>query len=267
MESIQTHQEDHKPKETTLTVTSPLSSPTHEFSFTITIHPNAPGTIDDNNKKNASSPSFALDLAPADDIFFHGHLLPLQLLSHQPPISSRPSYESDIIAMEGLLDNPNPDIISATSETIINNRSKHKSFTYLSGLAKWWKGSSEPDGQSKRRRKAIDIGRLWKRYTSFIEPFFLSKGGKGRRDLRRRPFSFSGNSNPRESDYWTRRGQFSAPVSTQTSPTNSGLLLATPATSLCSSDGSSMEELQSAIQAAIAHCKNSTTSKELDDCI
>lgn len=103
-----------------------------------------------------------------------------------------------------------------------------------------------------------------KKYASMVEPFFFSKGEKAKRDLRRRrPYSFSGNSNPKERDKWMRRrGEFSAPASMRTSPTNSGLLLGTP-TGYSSSSESSMEELQNAVQAAIAHCKNSTaTTKE-----
>lgn len=93
--------------------------------------------------------------------------------------------------------------------------------------------------------------------------FFKGGGGKDGRDLRRRPYSFSGNLNG-GNGWKKKRGEFSAPASMKTSPTNSGLLLSAPAmaTGMSSSGGSSMEELQSAIQAAIAHCKNSSAGRE-----
>ena len=55
---------------------SPSSSPSHEFSFTISLHSTSNTTIQDKSK---TPPSLAVDLSPADDIFFHGHLLPLHL--------------------------------------------------------------------------------------------------------------------------------------------------------------------------------------------
>lgn len=82
--------------------------------------------------------------------------------------------------------------------------------------------------------------------------------------LRRQPYSFSGilssrnNSSSSNKDLreFRRRGEYSAPASMRTSPSNSGLLVAT-ATLPSSASDSTMEELQAAIQAAIAHCKNS----------
>ncbi|PPD84004.1 hypothetical protein GOBAR_DD19050 [Gossypium barbadense] len=52
---------------------------------------------------------------------------------------------------------------------------------------------------------------------------------------------------------------FKAPVSMRTSPTNSGLLVST-------TSDSTMEELQAAIQAAIAHCKNSIRGEDRLQC-
>ncbi|KAH0680466.1 hypothetical protein KY284_021551 [Solanum tuberosum] len=167
---------------------SASSSPAHEFSFTISLHPtNSTKALESKTKQNLNpnlnpnpnqNPS-AIDLTPADEIFFHGHLLPLHLLSHLPvsPRSSTNSIDSSI------------PIRKNTSNS--NNNS--------------------------------------------------SKGIK--------------------------RGAYSAPVSMKNSPTNSGLLVATPGgnygnSSSSSSSDSTMEELQSAIQAAIAHCKKSSSSME-----
>ncbi|KAH7567392.1 hypothetical protein JRO89_XS07G0064000 [Xanthoceras sorbifolium] len=153
---------------------SSSSSPSHEFSFTISLHSSSTPVPPD--KTNKTPPSFAIDLSPADDIFFHGHLLPLHLLSHLPvsPRSSTNSLDSFTLPIRELIDDQKSNL-------------------------------------------------------SF----------RNKQDLR------------------GRRGQFSAPASIRTSPTNSGLLLATTTTLPSSTSDSTMEELQAAIQAAIAHCKNS----------
>ena len=78
-------------------------------------------------------------------------------------------------------------------------------------------------------------------------------------EFHRQPHSFSGNLSSRRTgkqDLRGRRGEYSAPASMRTSPTNSGLLVATGTVPTSTTD-STMEELQAAIQAAIAHCKNS----------
>lgn len=91
---------------------------------------------------------------------------------------------------------------------------------------------------------------------------------RGRREKnvqsRRQPYSFSGNllGSKVKQDLRGRRGEFSAPASMRTSPTNSGLLLATSATLPSYKSDSTMEELQAAIQAAIAHCKNSIAEED-----
>lgn len=58
-----------------------------------------------------------------------------------------------------------------------------------------------------------------------------------------------------------RRGEYSAPASMRTSPTNSGILQLT-ASSLSPQTDSTMEDLQAAIQSAIAHCKNSIAKED-----
>ncbi|KAK3229331.1 hypothetical protein Dsin_001212 [Dipteronia sinensis] len=66
---------------------SSSSSPNDEFPFTISLYHSSsnPSYHKTNNKSTTSTPpscAFAIDLSPADDFFFHGHLLPLHLLSH-----------------------------------------------------------------------------------------------------------------------------------------------------------------------------------------
>ncbi|ONK60800.1 uncharacterized protein A4U43_C08F22760 [Asparagus officinalis] len=174
------------------------------------------------------SPSLTqISLAPADDIFFHGHLLPLHLRSHP-----RPSTDISVDDITIIPDGSHP-----INLNVNNKKNKPISLSSLLKLTKWL--------EDKKKH--------------FLKKFF-SKEEKHKRDLQRRPYSFSGNSNRKEK-WISRIGEFSAPASMRTSPTNSGLLPATPP-GYSSSNESSMEELQNAIQAAIAHCKNSSATKE-----
>lgn len=106
----------------------------------------------------------------------------------------------------------------------------------------------------------FDLSQVVKRYMRMVRPLFNKRRSDSDVQLRRQPYSFSGYLSPREYYYeeeeTMRRGKFSAPASMKTSPSNSGLLVS-PSTS-----DSTMEELQAAIQAAIAHCKNSIAVEE-----
>ncbi|KAG4953525.1 hypothetical protein JHK87_039119 [Glycine soja] len=181
------------------------SSPSQEFSFTISLHHST--FPSDNSKAPPNSSSLALDLSPADDIFFHGHLLPLQLLSHlpsSPPRSSTNSMDSFTLPIRELLEDE--------SHSIKDSSGSSRSST------------SDSNNSSKRDQ--------------------------------------DNNNNNIGKKGW--RGQYSAPASMTTSPTNSGLLIAT--TPLPPASDSTMEELQAAIQAAIAHCKNSIAKEEKLKC-
>ncbi|KAA8528546.1 hypothetical protein F0562_035901 [Nyssa sinensis] len=239
---------------------SASSSPSHEFSFTISLHPSA-STIPNKTK---APPSIAIDLSPADDIFFHGHLLPLHLLSHLPvsPRTSTNSLDhSFTLPIKELLEEQTPNKSSTSTSTSSrhshshshNNscnsnsfcqsnigetkgRTKSKSFS-LFGLSKWRKGCEvreEEDKEKQKKKPRFDVSDVL-------------KSSRGRQQLR------------------GRRGEFSAPASMRTSPTNSGLLLATGSIPTSTSD-STMEELQAAIQAAITHCKNSIAMEEKIKC-
>lgn len=103
-----------------------------------------------------------------------------------------------------------------------------------------------------------------------VRPMLFFRGRReSNKQLRRQPYSFSGNlMSPRGNKQELlrgRRGEYSAPASMRTSPTNSGLLVATGAVQNSTSD-STMEELQAAIQAAIAHCKNSIAMEDKIKC-
>jgi BRI1 kinase inhibitor 1 len=253
---------------------SASSSPSHEFSFTISLHSSS-STVPD---KTNAPPSFAVDLAPADDIFFHGHLLPLHLLSHLPvsPRSSTNSLDSFTLPVRDFLDDQNLSKDSSTSNrtnvTDDNNKSsnsetkgrvKSKSFS-LFGLTRWRKGCEvgEKEDKEKKRKLRFDVSHVLKRYVRLVRPLLFFRRRGENIQLRRQPYSFSGNLRMKNKQWLRgRRGEFSAPASMRTSPTNSGLLVAT-ATLPSSTSDSTMEELQAAIQAAIAHCKNSIAKEE-----
>ncbi|KAL5714189.1 hypothetical protein ACHQM5_016184 [Ranunculus cassubicifolius] len=247
---------------------SSSSSPSHEFSFTISLHPSST-TLP--NKTKSSPPSFAIDLSPADDIFFHGHLLPLHLLSHLPisPRASTTSYESFSLPLDDHKLNTNISKNNSLKSPTRERSNKVKSFS-LFRFSRRRKGSEVQDRDKdeeeeikKKRRIRFNVSHIFRRYVRIIRPLLIFKGG--RRDtgkLRRQPYSFSGNLSWKgKQELRGRRGEFSAPASMWASPTNSGPLV--PNTSLSSSKSdSTMEELQSAIQAAITHCKNSVALKE-----
>uniref|UniRef100_M8C1I9 BRI1 kinase inhibitor 1 n=1 Tax=Aegilops tauschii TaxID=37682 RepID=M8C1I9_AEGTA len=131
-------------------------------------------------------------------------------------------------------------------------------------------GKAEEDRKKvKGKRGPLEVGQRVKKYmASLVEQLLASfsrHGERDRRGQRRRPHTFSvngpGAAATMERERWRqRRGHLSsAPASLRASPVNSGHLsvggsLVKVSTS---SEESTMEELQSAIQAAIAHCKNS----------
>ncbi|KAI3726689.1 hypothetical protein L1987_66489 [Smallanthus sonchifolius] len=317
-------QNQSPPPTATASPPSASASPTHEFSFTISLNPNPPpkstqhhaymydtyNNIHNDNDTHRSitpppEPLTAIDLSPADDIFFHGHLLPLHLLSHLPisPRSSTNSMDSFTLPMKDILKDPHNPIgntsfhyhhrntfseFNLPNKTANQTRPKAKSFSIF-GRPKLKKGSldhHETEGyhedhqdkdnnnnsQSKKKLK-LEVAQLIKRYMKMVRPFMSftkAKRSNNNGFINRQPHSFSGNlvssrrSNlPVEMNNINRgggkRGKFSAPASMRTSPTNSGILLASGTVSPAKSttSDSTMEELQAAIQAAIAHCKNS----------
>lgn len=287
---------------------SASSSPSHEFSFTVSLNTSQTATATATTATTATTPAekarqppFAIDLSPADEIFFHGHLLPLHFLSHlhhasnTSPRSSTNSLDSFTLPIKDLLHQDqkpitttstmactceDDDCISYDNEALhedtigINfgekerNTIKSKPFSLFS-LTKWRKtthDTKENQNQHKRKLK-FDVSQFLKRYIKMVKPLLSAKGGGERREkfrVRRQSYSFSGALSPRDKREAVRgrRGEFSAPASMRTSPTNSGLLLATAGVPSPPASDSTMEELQAAIQAAIAHCKNSIAAQD-----
>lgn len=221
------------------------SSPTYEFSFTISL---------DQSKIPPSIPT--LDLSPADDIFSDGHLLPLSHLPHSP----RPSVNS--------LDNDNFTLPIKEDEKICKNSTSEKfqafSFFRQKSMKKGLSEAREKEERVKKRRKlSFKMSHVIKRYcVRAIKAFLFFKGKRNSVEIRRKHYSFSGYFSPRKiQEGRERRGIVSAPVSRWTSPRNSGPLVTNG--SICSTKSdSTIDELQAAIQAAIAHCKNSISMDE-----
>ncbi|KAI0495538.1 hypothetical protein KFK09_021839 [Dendrobium nobile] len=244
------------------------SSPSHEFSFTISLHPPTPlssNTTASLKLKEPAAPLLDFDLSPADEIFFHGHLLPLHFLSHR---ASNASIETEHNLCKNTENKPIANRVieggaaASSNHGEFKERAKAKPFSTFFALRKWLRGSDDREAEKQRKKKTKVLGRLWKKYASLMESLLFFKPMKDKRELRRSPYSFSRDCNPREGGWRRRwRGDFSAPASMRTSPANSGLLVA-PSSTFSSSDESTMEELQNAIQAAIAHCKSSVAVKE-----
>jgi BRI1 kinase inhibitor 1 len=168
-----------------------------------------------------------------------------------------------------------------TTSSKDRDRTKSKASPFFSGLGAAWrkecsgsyvagKQQAEEKRKDRAKQRALDVGQWLKRHmASMVEQlrasFSRHQSERERREQRRRPHSFSGHGpgaarEMRERERWRRRrGQLSsAPASLRVSPANSGHLSVGGSVKVStSSEESTMEELQSAIEAAIAHCKNS----------
>jgi BRI1 kinase inhibitor 1 len=161
---------------------------------------------------------------------------------------------------------------------------KNRASPFFSGLGDLWRkessrssddttGGNKKPAEEKRKdkaKRALDLGQWVKKYMAAMVDQLRSSfyGRRAEREQRRRPHSFSarGSNAAREmkerARWRRRRGQHlsSAPASLRASPANSGHLSVGASVNVStSSEESTMQELQSAIQAAIAHCKNSTS--------
>ncbi|XP_009768972.2 BRI1 kinase inhibitor 1 [Nicotiana sylvestris] len=297
-EEKQRNQESDPHNGSSSSATSPppssSSSPSHEFSFTISFQQTPKSPADNKtNKQIPPSSSFAIDLSPADDIFFHGHLLPLHLLSHLPisPRTSTNSMDSFTLPIrdhffedQKVQNSKNQRVLDHkdTCDTTYTSKGKPKAKSFsLFGLPKGRKGhegkeeKENKERSHERRKLKFDMmSQVVKRYIRMVRPL-LSFSNRKNVQFHRQAYSFSGNLSSlrgKNKEINGRKEQlYSAPASMRTSPTNSGLLVATPtgaynspnsSSSSTSSSDSTMEELQAAIQAAIAHCKKSISIED-----
>ncbi|XP_073121036.1 BRI1 kinase inhibitor 1-like [Henckelia pumila] len=288
---IERDTEEETPSESKSNPLSPTSSPNHDFSFTHSLHPQS--KVPDRNKSN---PSF-IDLSPADKIFFHGHLLPLHYLSNHPvfPRSSTDSFDSFTLPIEefsggynsssytytdqqdqyiSIDDHINPTCQeSCSSSSVLQEEGisrKPRPFSFF-GFSKWRKGChdekhdkgrQETERKQKRKPK-FNLSTVVKRYMRLINPFLSFRNRRMNPRFQGQTYtSFSGNLRVRnKKELRGRRGEFSAPASMRNSPTNSGLLVASGTATPTARD-STMEEVQAAIQSAIAYCKKSVAAEE-----
>ncbi|KAI4321028.1 hypothetical protein MLD38_034451 [Melastoma candidum] len=262
---------------------SPASSPAREFSFAVSL-----GNSLLPKEKPAAPEQTSVDLSPADDIFFHGYLLPLRLLPHRPssfpPRDSSDSFTlpvvDDLANDDGPAQFPSPKKSAAVAPSRIpadtgkhgeqakRRNQKSKTFSLFGLQRRREMAEAEEDeehGKQGRRKLRFDGGQVLQALKSMVKPFskFRSRTEDevGRRSGgRKSDYCYSsGNIATKNSfrEEVMRRGQYaSAPASMRESPANSGILIADIPSPKAAND-STMEELQAAIQAAIAHCKKS----------
>ncbi|CAN6862307.1 hypothetical protein Bca4012_041154 [Brassica carinata] len=260
------------------------SSSSSEFEFNISISP----------RKASSS------LCPADELFYKGQLLPLQLsprlslvrtlcssssdyTSSSSSAAARDSTESssstDSTSSFPLLHAPPLDCCdssrpsSVTDEEDVFFKQTKKSGFSLSRLSSVFKKDTKTvsaAAPSSVKRMSSTAKEVIRKYMKKVKPLYdkLSQKQSTTVAAFKTESSFSGNLMK-----YTKRGRCAAscPSSMRSSPSHSGVLTrggfpGQRGGSSCSSNNSvssSMEELQSAIQGAIAHCKNSMLQKSL----
>lgn len=247
--------EKHSYEEELVSLNS-VSSSSSEFSFVLDVQPNTPLSVK----------QMPLDLSPADDIFFYGHLLPLHLFPNLPvsPCSPTNSLDSFTLSRTEFMQNepPLPEIAEPT------RLPKSKSF----GFFKRWtrgtdSGNSEETEKKNKNKLRFELSGQLKRYATLVRPLLMfseSKRSKTGYRIKPQPISHSGDLSFRaKQETRGRKGEYSsAPASIRTSPQNSKIFLTSAKSVPSPMADSTLEELQSAIQAAIAHCKNSSLATD-----
>ncbi|KAK9166439.1 hypothetical protein Scep_001630 [Stephania cephalantha] len=263
-----------KPQSDIVIGTSSLpSSPSHEFSFTNSLNPSSKLAY-----KAVSSSSFVVDddLSPADHIFFHGHLLPLQFLSHLPhfPITPRSSStstdSSDSFSLpirpDELEEIKGPEKCNDDDEK--NNYNKRRNCGRKGGIkgkswallwsGKWIRRSAEV-GEKEKVKMKFQVSNVLRKYLRTIRPVLLFRRRKKKGKLREQvDDSFSCNSSLEEMQQWEGDMGFSA----HPSPAKHGSPFSPITLNSNNTSNSTMVELQSAIQAAILYCKNSIAKED-----
>ncbi|KAI3712466.1 hypothetical protein L1987_71023 [Smallanthus sonchifolius] len=258
------------------------SSPTHsssssDFEFTVSLSPRK---------------SSATNLCPADDLFYKGQLLPLHLsprismvrtllLSSSSTSSSvttaRHSSDSHSSFSTDGCDSSRPSSVTDDDlhlQTKSHTHKKPNKYFSFSRFSSVFRKETKLSSTTTHARVDPDIvtgssvKRMIQKYLKKAKPLYeklssqktppKTEGVRKEHDVV--SHSFSGNLR-----YPRRRSCVSScPSSMRSSPSHSGILCRNGVVrgtggGIYSSSSSSMEELQSAIQGAIAHCKNSMT--------
>ncbi|KAL1540436.1 BRI1 kinase inhibitor 1-like [Salvia divinorum] len=228
------------------------SSPSHEFSFTFSLHPPAAAKHD---SKKKHSPPPAIDLSPAGEIFFHGHLVPLQSLPISPRFSTS-SQGSLTLPIEEINNISNNNNSRDKSRHAVEGKKKTKTFSFL-GIGKKEREDGDRNNQQTEKQKSRFevIKKCVRSVKAFLTPQGRCQESSGE-FIRQQPYSYSGSLRVSKKKS-VMRGRFSAPASMRASPKHSGRLVASGAsTPTARKSDAAMEEMQEAIQAAIAYCKN-----------
>ncbi|KAM0947771.1 putative BKI1/putative membrane-associated kinase regulator/4 [Dioscorea sansibarensis] len=243
----------------------PNSSSSSDFEFTVSLSPSSTYSA----------------LCPADELFYKGQLLPLHLsprisMVRTLLLSSSSSSSSSDSSITTTTTASRDSTSSSSSDLLLPDSSRPSSATadedphplplpppplpkrlltvshYFSSLASRFL----PRSSSKRSTPK----EVFKKYVKKVKPLFSKKSD----DLAaKKTFSFSSHSQSFSGNLRCPRRTCagSCPSSMRSSPSHSGLLYAGGAfPAPTNSSSSSMEELQSAIQGAIAHCKSSMVS-------
>ncbi|KAJ0977498.1 hypothetical protein J5N97_012972 [Dioscorea zingiberensis] len=232
---------------------SSSSSSSSDFEFTVSLSPS----------------SRCSTLCPADELFYKGQLLPLHLsprismvrtlllssssssdatttASRDSTASSSSSFSTDLL----LPDSSRPSSVTEDDVRPITPPKRLTVAHYFSSFASRFLPRS-----SKKSSPSHSAKEVFKKYVKKVKPLFSKKveehGAK-------KTFSFSfSNSQSFSGNLRCPRRRTcarSCPSSMRSSPSHSGLLYAGGV--LPAPTSSSMEELQTAIQGAIAHCKS-----------
>ncbi|XP_031496421.1 BRI1 kinase inhibitor 1-like [Nymphaea colorata] len=223
---------------------SPFSSPTHDFEFSITL------PLDSYRKPSPTTqPSYEIDLCPADDLFFQGHLLPLHHHHHHHHDHDDRNHQGNEPAEDqekriSVEEKPR----SSSNQNASSTKSKPRSFSFITLK----KGSKLG---LKAAKEVIE------KYVKLVKPFF-TWGADSKSEEQKKASSGRQRWNCRDHSArsFTKRrpSRSSGPCSSAIrSPVNSGVLCSVPPPQ---KSESTMEDLQNAIQAAIAHCKNSNAA-------
>ncbi|KAL6572415.1 hypothetical protein OROMI_013373 [Orobanche minor] len=150
---------------------SSTSSPSHEFSFTISLHPS--NNNDDKNKNKSPAPpsppppfAATIDISPADEIFFHGHLLPLHLLSVHPHVSAS-SSRSSTNSLDSCTFTLKDELLHDHNDIINSNRNNNDSNTNKDGEDDRHQESNHVLEEGRTRSKSRSFSSLfpkWRKY-------------------------------------------------------------------------------------------------------